>query len=369
MSSTERLVRAALREVTPYHPGTTVDEARRKFGLERVVKLSSNENPLGASPRAEAAVRKLDSLNIYMDDSLGRLRGEIAAHLGVAADELILGHGSNELVNYLCTAFLDDGDEVVMAVPSFSLYRKSAQMHGGRVVEVPLHEGVHDLQAMAAAVTGRTKIVFVCDPNNPTGTWVDEAAWRAFSAALPAGVVLVVDQAYVEYGDGRAWDAIPLVCTRPNTIVLRTMSKIYGLAALRFGYGIASSEVIGWLQRVRVPFNVTRPTALAAAAALADADFVARSLANNRAGIAYLYPEFERLGVFAYPTAANFVAVRVPLGADEAYLELMKRGIVVRSGDGLRLPNFLRVTIGTPAQNREFIAALEAVLAAWKTKA
>lgn len=369
MSSTDRLVRGVLRDFTPYSPGTTIDEARKRFALDRVIKLSSNENPLGSSPLAEAAVRNIDQLNIYLDDSLTELREKIGRRIGVAAGQIVIGHGSNELVNYICTAFLESGDEALMATPSFSLYAKSARMHGGVLVEVPLKDGVHDLPAMAAAVSSKTKIVFVCDPNNPTGTWIEHQAWRAFIAALSPDVLLVVDQAYFEYMDGRGWDTIPLATERPNTIVLRTMSKIYGLASMRCGYGVASPEVIGWIHRVRVPFNVTRPTALAAGAALDDSDFVARSLENNRAGIAYLYPEFARLGLFAYPTAANFVALKVPVEADEAYLGLMKRGIVVRSGDGLCLPHFLRVTIGTPEQNREFIGALEALLATWKTRA
>lgn len=225
-----QLVRSALRDYQPYLPGTGVDEAMRKYGLTSVVKLSQNENPLGTSPRALAAIRSIEDFSAYVPDDYLELRGMLAARYaqhGIGPQHVILGHGSNELVALLFTAFVDPDEEVVMAAPTFSLYAKYAKIAAARTVEVPLREGVHDLAAMRAAITPRTKIVFVCDPNNPTGTRVERADMLAFARDLPPGVLLAVDQAYGEYMDAKALDAVALPAVHPNTIVLRTSSKIW----------------------------------------------------------------------------------------------------------------------------------------------
>ena len=217
-----------------------------------------------------------------------------------------------------------------------------------------------DWDALERAVTPRTRLVMVCDPNNPTGTRVERSAFLGFAGALPPGVLLVIDQAYREYMDSGATDGVDVLKSRPETLVLRTASKIYGLAAVRFGYGYASPAVIESMNRVRLPFNVARPSAAAMLAALDDDEFVARSIENNELGKRYLFTEFARLGVHVYPSSANFLAVGVPVTADEAYIALLRRGVIVRSGDGLGLPRYLRVTVGTPAENQAFVAAFEA---------
>ncbi len=211
--------------------------------------------------------------------------------------------------------------------------------------------------------------MFVCDPNNPTGTAIAREAWRGFVAAIPPHVTLLVDQAYREYMGAETLDAIDLVRERPNTIVLRTMSKIYGLASLRFGYGFADAETIGWLDRVRLPFNISRPAALGAAGALDDEEFVAMSIAANTAGKAFVYKHFERLGLHAYPTNANFYAVAVPAAAHTAYMDLLHRGIIVRSGDALGMPGRLRITIGAPEENAALIEAFQELLPQWRAAA
>jgi len=254
----------------------------------------------------------------------------------------------------------------VMASPSFSLYPLVVAMQGARPVEVPLRDHVHDLDAMLAAINKRTKLIFVCDPNNPTGTAIPAETWRAFAQRLPPDVTLLVDQAYREYMDADGFDAIELIRPRPNTIVLRTMSKIYGLASLRFGYGFADAETIGWLNRVRLPFNISRPAALGAWAALDDREFVQRSIAVNDGGKTYLREQFARLGLTMLPTQANFYALEVPVGATRAYEELLARGIIVRSGDALHMPGYLRITIGTEQENRLLIEAIEELLPAWR---
>jgi histidinol-phosphate aminotransferase len=363
-----RIARPPVRTLQPYRAGTTIDQAKREFGLAHVVKLSSNENPVGPSPLAMAALATITDAQVYPDDDHTELRASLAAPYGLSAANVILGHGSNDILLTFFETFVDVGDEVVMAVPTFSLVPADATLMGAKLVEVPLRDGVHDLEAMAAAVTPRTKLVVVVDPNNPTGTRVEPADFERFVAALPENVLLLIDQAYREYMPEGSVEGIAYARSRPGTIVTRTMSKLYGLASIRFGYAFADAALIEVLQRVRVPFNVARPAVLAAGAALGDRAFREQTIALNEAGKAYLFPEFERLGLFLYPCAANFYALRVPIAADAAYTDLLRCGIVTRSGDKLGLPGFLRITIGTPEQNRALITALEAQLPAWRAR-
>ncbi|HTV73764.1 MAG TPA: histidinol-phosphate transaminase [Candidatus Acidoferrales bacterium] len=362
------LLRASAHEFSPYKPGTSVAQARERYGLEHFVKLSQNENPLGTSPRAVAAVAAISGYSDYFEDDHLALRERLANLRGLTSDYVILGHGSNELLSIAFSAFVDPGEDVVMAKPTFALYRKDADIAGAHAIEVPLRDGVHDLPAMLAAVTPRTKLVFVCDPNNPTGTRVQREDFARFAEALPSHVLLVVDQAYIEFADAQSTDASALMKWHARTLSLRTASKIYGLASIRFGYGYAPPEIITWMNRVRVPYNVARPAAAAVNAALDDEDFIRRSIENNERGKAFLYAEFERLGLHAYPTAANFVALEVPCEAGVAYEGLLSKGVIVRSGDGLNMPRRIRVTIGKPQENQAFIAALEPLLAQWRSR-
>jgi histidinol-phosphate aminotransferase len=358
--------RPTVRKLQPYVPGKTIEEVRRSLGLTRIVKLASNENPLGSSPKAMAALHRVDRLNLYLEDSYPELREKIASPFGLHAQNVVLGHGSNELVAIACQTMLEPGDEAVMAAPSFSLYRLCAGLQGAVPVEIALREGVHDLEAMLGAITPRTRILFVCDPNNPTGTAIPQNAWRAFLERLPPEVTLLIDQAYREYMSAAGFDALEAVRARPNTLVLRTMSKIYGLASLRFGYGFADAETIEWLNRVRLPFNISRPAAIAAAAALDDEEFVAQSRAANEAGKRLLGEAFARLGLHAYPTEANFYAVAVPVSATRASNDLLNRGVIVRSGDALGMPQRLRITIGSALENAFLIETLESLLPQWR---
>ncbi len=359
--------RPALHKIAPYVPGTSIEEVRRRLGLDRIIKLASNENPLGSSPKAMAALGTIDRLHLYFDDSHEELRTRIATPYGLTSTNVVLGHGSNELVNIAAEMLLEPGDEAVMATPSFALYRLVSALQGATAVEVPLRDYAHDLDAMLAAVTPRTKLMFLCDPNNPTGTALSRDDWQSFLARIPEHVTLIVDQAYREYMDADGFDAVPLVQERPNTLVLRTMSKIYGLAGLRFGYGFADAETIAWLNRVRLPFNVSRPAALGAMAALDDDAFLARSIATNEAGKTYLATEYARLGLHMVPTQSNFYALQLPCDATRAYDDLLARGIITRSGDALHLPGHLRITIGTESENRALIEAIEECLPQWRT--
>ena len=355
-----KLVRPQVASMKPYTPGTTVSQAKKKYGLETFVKLSSNENPLGTSPKATAALAAMGDLQVYVDDDHAELRERLAAPYGLGVDNVLVGHGSNDVVRTLFSAFLAPGDEVVMADPTFSLFPKDAILFGAVPVRVPLRDGVHDLDAMLAAVTPATKIVVVVDPNNPTSTRVEPAAFERFARALRPDVILVIDQAYREYMPPGSLEGADYVRSRPATFVLRTHSKLYGLASLRFGYALGDRELTGYAQRVRLPFNVSRPAAVAALAALDDDEFVRRSLETNEAGKAYLYPALAELGLHVYPTAANFISVAVTGTATEGYEALLARGIVTRSGDALGMPGRLRITIGTPRENALLIEALAA---------
>lgn len=360
--------REAVRALRPYVPGTSIEEVQRDLGLRTVIKLASNENPLGSSPEALGALAHLDRLNLYFDDAHTELRDRLGEPHGLSGEHVVLGHGSNELVNIISQATLEPGDEAIAAAPSFSLYPLATKLQGAAIVEVPLDaDGVHDLEAMLAAITPRTKLIFVCDPNNPTGTAIDPQAWKAFLARVPEHITLLVDQAYREYMGPGTVDGIAAVKLRPRTIVLRTMSKIYGLASLRFGYGYADAQTVELLNRVRLPFNVSRPAAIGARAAIEDNAFVQASLAMNEEGKAYVYGRIAELGLHAFPTQANFYAVTVPVAASHAYNDLLQRGIIVRSGDALHMPGRLRVTVGSAAENRALFDALEELLAQWRT--
>jgi histidinol-phosphate aminotransferase len=362
-------MRAAVRKLKPYVPGKTIEEVQRSLGLERIIKLASNENPLGSSPMAMSALKQIDKLHLYLDDAYPELRERIAAPYGLRAENVVLGHGSNELVNIVCEALLEAGDEAVMAVPSFSLYKLATALQGATPVEVPLRDGVHDLDAMLDAITPQTKLVFVCDPNNPTGTALTADQWRGFLSRIPERITLLVDQAYREYMGPGTFDAAEIVNERPGTIVLRTMSKIYGLASLRFGYGFADAESIAWLNRVRLPFNISRPAALGAAGALGDTQFVEESRAANAVGKALVERSFAEMGLHLYATQANFYALQVPVTATRAYDDLLARGIIVRSGDSLAMPGRLRITIGSPEENALLIEAVGDLLAQWSAAA
>ena len=359
-----KLVRPEIASFKAYTPGTTVSQAKKKYGLATFVKLSSNENPLGSSPLAAAALRALDDLHIYVDDEHAELRRRLPEPYGLGIEHVLLGHGSNDVVRTLFAAYVSAGDEVVLADPTFSLFPEDAILFGATPVKVPLREGVHDLDAMLAAITPRTKMVVVVDPNNPTSTRVERDAFDRFARALPPDVILIVDQAYREYMPPGSVEGVDYVKSRPATIVLRTHSKLYGLASLRFGYALGDPALLAHAQRIRLPFNVSRPAAVAALAALDDHEFVRRSLETNEAGKAYLYPALAKLGLHVYPSAANFISVAVPGSANDAYEVLLSRGIVTRSGDALGMPGRLRITIGTPEQNALLIDALDSLVAA-----
>jgi len=362
------LVPEWVRTLTPYSPGMPIEELERELGIRGSIKLASNENPLGPSPRALAAVAAaLPDLHRYPDGACFHLTRRLAARHRVAAEEILVGNGSNELLELVVRSFLRPGDEAVMADQAFVIYRLIVQAAAGVPRVVPLRDFTHDLEAMARAVTGRTRIVFLGNPNNPTGTIFRRAAWEAFLAAMPGHVIVLADDAYAEYVEDRDYpDTIAMRGDGTVPVVtLRTFSKLYGLAGLRVGYAVAAAPLIEVLGRVRQPFSVNALAQVAACAALDDEEHVRRTLATNREGMTHLTQAFARLGLEYVPSAANFVLVRVGEGA-RVYEALLRRGVIVRPMDAYGFPAHVRVTVGLPEENARFVEALAGVLGGGK---
>ena len=343
-------------DVPVYEPGRPIEEVARELGRKPagIIKLASNENALGPSPKALVAMRKaLATAHLYPDGGGFYLRQALARKLGVEIDNVILGTGSNEIIEFLYHAFISPGDEVVAGDRAFVIYGIMAKMFQARCVEVPLAGHTHNLKAM------REAIVFVANPNNPTGTRVANAELVAFIESLPAHVICVLDEAYIEFLDDPP-PSIKWAMTR-NVVVLRTFSKIVGLAGLRIGYGVAQKECIDWLQKVRQPFNVNSIAQAGALAALGDTGHIRKTKAMTRRGLAYFEREFGRLKLEFVPSCANFVLVNVGDG-DKIFRGLQRRGVIVRPMRGYKMPAWIRVTVGLPEENRKFVKELRSVM-------
>lgn len=355
----EALVSPAVRSQPVYEPGKPIEYVARELGLDPsgIIKLASNENPFGPSPKALAAAKAaLEHGEIYPDGGCYDLRQKLAGTWGLGADQFIIGNGSNEVIELLGHALLRPGDEVVMGTPAFVVYKLVTLLFGATPVEVPLVNHRHDLARIAAAITPRTKLVFVCSPNNPTGTANTEAELLAFARALPEHVVAVFDEAYAEYVTN-APDLRPLVREGRKVLCLRTFSKIYGLASLRVGYGYAPADMVALLNRVRQPFNVNAIAQAAALAALDDGEFAEKCARENRLGLAQLAEGFRQHGLESVPSEANFVLVRVGDGA-RVFAAMQRQGVIVRPMQGYGMPDWLRLTVGSSAQNERMLAAL-----------
>ena len=354
-----------IRTLIPYAPGKPIEEVEREIGVANSIKLASNENPLGPSPLALEAMRqKLAQLHLYPDGDCFYLKRALAAKLDVAPDNLIFGNGSNEIIELAIRTFMRPGEEAVMARQAFVVYKLVVQAAGGISREVPLRDFTHDLEAIEQAISARTRIVFLANPNNPTGTIYRKARWEAFLKQVPPDVLIILDEAYFEYVEAADYpDSLDYHQQGKTLLTLRTFSKLYGLAGLRIGYGIANEDVISLMHRVRQPFNVNAPAQWAALAALNDSEHVRRSLDNNREGLEYLTAEFARLGIEYVPSHANFILLRVGKGED-VFNRLLAQGIIVRPMAGYQFPEYLRVTIGVMDENRKFIDGLKKAFAA-----
>lgn len=359
------LANPAAATLTPYQPGKPISELEREYGITDAIKLASNENPLGPSPRAvEAITAALPDLGLYPDSHGFALKGALAAHLAVEPARITLGNGSNEVLELIARAYLRAGDEVVVPQYAFAIFAIVAHAAGGTVVEVPARAYGADLDAMRAAVTARTRLVFLANPNNPTGTVVDGAALRAFIASLPEHTLMVLDEAYCEYLDGRAGypDGVRWLEEFPRLVVTRTFSKVYGLAGLRVGYAVSAAGLADYLNRVRESFNVSSLGLVGAEAALADREHLARTVAANNHGLRALTEAVAALGLAYIPSVGNFLAVDVGGPAAPVYEAMLRAGVIVRPLGGYGMPQHLRITVGTAEQNARCVAALRGAL-------
>ena len=350
------VVPAHIFKIMPYQPGKPVAEVKRELGLDHVIKLASNENPSGPSPLAVEAIRRsLVDLNFYPEDSGHYLRMKLSEKLGVAPDMLALGNGSSEIIVNVGRAFLKPGDEILTSEKSFVLYYLCGAYMGNRVVQTPMKDYRYDLEAMAGLITPQTRIIFIANPNNPTGTYVNKAALEAFLEKVPPDVLVVLDEAYSEYIEEPDYpNGLLYVRRHPNLLVLRTFSKIYGLAGIRVGYGIADPSLIDVINRVKLPFNANALGQEAATAALDDHQFVTDSKAINHAGLEFLHDFFKKHHVAYIPSVANFVTVLLPVEGHVLFDRMQRQGVIVRPLKGFGIPNAIRITVGKPQENELF---------------
>ena len=364
----------AVQGISPYVIGKPISELTRELGVTEIIKLASNENPLGPSPLALAAAQaSLADTLLYPDGNGFDLKEALARHHGVSAAQITLGNGSNDLLVLLAEAFLDGSRNAVLSQYAFAIYGLVVQATGAAAkitAALPVDSAMpngHDLQAMLAAIDAETRLVFIANPNNPTGSWVDDAALRRFLDAVPDTTLVVLDEAYFEYAQRMGCtDGSTLLSRHPNLVVLRTFSKAHALAGLRVGYALSHPEVANILNRVRAPFNVTIPALAAAAAALNDAQQAARAVALVEAGLAQFQEALPALGVRLFPSAGNFVLADVSAGGlsgQQVYEGLLRHGVIVRPVGGYGLPRCVRITIGTAGQNQRLIDALRQCLA------
>jgi len=360
----KRLMRKSIENLTPYPPGKPIEELERESGIVGSIKLASNENPLGTSPKAIMAIKEnLNSIHRYPDGSCYYLRQKLAKKFGLPMDKITVGNGSNEIIELVLHTFLSPGEEVILPLPTFLLYEKFVQSFGGKIVTVPLSDFSIDLPAILKAVSSKTKIIFINNPNNPTGKAIKKEELYYFLNSLPSDVIIVLDEAYIEFTtDPNITSALESLESYPMLVVLRTFSKIYGLAGLRIGYGFASEMIIDGMNLVRQPFNVNYLAQVGALAALDDDEFVEKTLTLVMDGLKFLYSQLDRIGLEYLPTQTNFFLIKTPLGARETYRRMLKEGVIVRSMESFGLDDYIRVNVGLPEENKRLIETLEKIL-------
>jgi histidinol-phosphate aminotransferase len=357
---------SGLRAIRPYVPGKPIEEVQREYGLTDIIKLASNENPIGVSPIAlQALLEALPDLNMYPDAQSYRLRCAIAAHHGVDGEMIRVGNGADGIIRELCVSYLEDGDEMLTSCSSFPVYDISAAVMRARIVKTPLTPDLRfDMAALADAITPRTRLIFVCNPNNPTGSIVTRDEVAGFMSRVPDSAIVVFDEAYYEFVDDPEFpDTMPYALEgRNNVLILRTFSKAYGIAGIRIGYAIAAPELLAPLRSCSESFPVNLLAQVAGEAALRDRAFLERTVAVNAEGRRQLSRELSRLGIPAVPSQTNFLLAKFGPDAKKVYEELLKRGVIVRPCTGYDLPEHLRITIGDRTQNERLLATLEFVL-------
>ena len=360
----EALVPEYIATLKAYPPGKPLEELERELGITDSIKLASNENPLGPSPLAmQAIARQIETLHRYPDASAYYLKERLSRHLGLVPEQLICGNGSDEILELLVRAFLLPGEEVISAAPSFLMYGLLTQGAGGIFRPVPLKDFRVDLPAVLQAIRPNTKLIIINNPNNPTGTVIYRQEWEDFLAALPPHVLVIVDEAYIDFvNQPDIPDCINYLQEDLSLIGLRTFSKAYGLAGLRIGYGYGPSTLIGYLDRLRSPFNVNSLAQAAALAALDDHEFLAQTRHLVKEGLAFFYQELDRLGLSYVPTQANFLLIHVGRDSREVYDQMLRQGVIIRAMTSYQLPEYIRINAGLPAENQRFMQTFKRVL-------
>lgn len=349
--------------IMPYQPGKPIEELERELGISNIIKLASNENPFGPSPAVVKALAEYKDLLRYPDGNGFLLKQALAGFHGIDPRQITLGNGSNDILDLVPRAFAAERDETLFAQHAFAIYPIVTQAVGARPIEVPARNFGHDLEAMAAAINARTKVIFIANPNNPTGTWLRAMELDAFMRRVPENVIVLMDQAYYEYVREPDYpNCIPWVERYPNLVVTRTFSKVYGLAAVRAGYSVSHPDVADLLNRVRQPFNVNSVALRLAEVALGDQAHIERCREFNTAGLRELAVGLDGMGIHFIPSVANFICVDLRQPAGEIYQKLLREGVIVRPIAGYGMPNHLRVTVGLPEENRHFLKALAKVL-------
>lgn len=354
-----------INSIKPYEPGKPIEEVEREYGISNAVKLASNENPLGASKKAVRAIQKaIQKIHLYPDGGCFYLKERLAKAIGVSVSELVIGNGSNEIIELLARGFLSPGDQVIASAGSFLVYPLITQSCGAEFVSVPMKNFGYDLKGILGKINRKTKLIFISNPNNPTGTYVGKSEVKDFIAQVPKDIIICFDEAYFDFVDAKDFPDVLLSVKSgsSNILILRTFSKSYGLAGLRIGYGIACKELIGYLNKVRQPFNVNQLAQVAARAALDDKPFLRKTQRLIAGEKQYLYQKFESLGVPYVPTQANFILFDTKQTGKVVFEKLLKRGIIVRAMAAYGFPNHIRVTIGKRSENRAFIRALQKTL-------
>lgn len=356
--------RKSILNVKPYIPGKPIDEVKRELGLKEVIKLASNENPFGPSPKVLSAIRKESlSLNRYPDGDCFYLRQALAKKLKVDLRQLIFGNGSDELIVMAIRAFVNEGDEVVIAKPSFLIYDIASQIAGANIKALPLKGFRYDLEGMQRAISEKTKIIFLGNPDNPAGTFFDHKTLKTFIQSVRSDILIFIDEAYYEYVEEKSYaDSLSLVSEFKNVFITRTFSKMYGLAGLRIGYGIGQEEVVDLLNRVREPFNINSLAQVAALACLNDSAYYRKIAKAIRSERQFLYKNLKRLKLHYEESYTNFILIRIQSDSTDLTKQLMKKGVIVRDMSHWGLSNYIRVTIGAPQENKRFIKVLEDLL-------
>jgi len=352
-----------LKDISVYQPGKPIEEVKKELGLNEVIKLASNENPFGQSKKIKQRIEKeVDFLHIYPDSTGIELRKKISDLYSIDTEQIILGNGSDEIIQYIARAYLNNDTEVIMADITFPMYKLNAMIESAKIIEVPLINGRHDLNKMAERITSKTAIVWVCNPNNPTGTIITHEELIDFLEKVPSEVLVVMDEAYAEYVvDPNYPNTLELIELYPNLMLLRTFSKIYGLAALRIGYGIANKTIIEDLSKVKEPFNANRLAQSSAEEAVLDQEFIAYCQMENHKNKLFFMQELDKLGIEYFPSQTNFILIKINGDDQHVFEQLLQNGIITRPGSKLGLPGSLRITIGTMVQMEKLVKTLKAI--------